>query len=99
VPLFATFIPSKMFEYLAAGRAVIGSVTGEAAQILRDAGAVVVPPEDPVALASAIADLAAGPARRQAMGRAGRRHVEQHFDRAALAREYRKILEAPGGRR
>ena len=99
VPLFATFIPSKMFEYLAAGRAVIGSVTGEAAQILRDAGAVVVPPEDPVALASAIADLAAAPARRQAMGRAGRRHVEEHFDRAALAREYRKILEAPGGRR
>ena len=45
VPLFATFIPSKMFEYLAAGKAVIGSVTGEAAQILREAGAVVVPPE------------------------------------------------------
>ena len=40
VPLFATFIPSKMFEYLAAGKAVIGSVTGEAAQILAEAGAV-----------------------------------------------------------
>ena len=51
VPLFGTFIPSKMFEYLAAGKAVIGSVAGEAAQILREAGAVVVPPEDAVALA------------------------------------------------
>ena len=30
VPLFGTFIPSKMFEYLAAGKAVIGSVAGEA---------------------------------------------------------------------
>ena len=38
VPLFSTFIPSKMFEYLAAGKAVIGAVTGEAAQILREAG-------------------------------------------------------------
>ncbi len=97
VPLFATFIPSKMFEYLAAGKAVIGSVTGEAGQILREAGAVVVPPEDNVALADAIRDLAVSPQRRLAMGRAGRTHVEQCYDRGALAREYRKILDFPGG--
>ncbi len=41
----------------------------------------------------------ATPERRQAMGRAGRAHVEQFYDRAALAREYRKILDAAGGRR
>ena len=29
------------------------------------------------------------------MGRAGRAHVERCYDRAALAREYRKILELP----
>jgi glycosyltransferase involved in cell wall biosynthesis len=97
VPLFATFIPSKMFEYLAAGRAVIGAVTGEAAQILREAGAVVVPPEDAGALASAIRELAADPARRAAMGRRGRGYVERFFDRAELAREYRKLLDGPGG--
>jgi hypothetical protein len=97
VPLFATFIPSKMFEYLAAGKAVIGSVTGEAGQILREAGAVVVPPEDSVTLADAIRVLAISPQRRQAMGRAGRAHVEQCYDRAALAREYRKILDFAGG--
>ena len=44
VPLFATFIPSKMFECLAAARPVIGAVAGESAQILREAGALVVPP-------------------------------------------------------
>jgi glycosyltransferase involved in cell wall biosynthesis len=100
VPLFATFIPSKMFEYLAAGKAVIGAVSGEAAQILREAGAVVVPPEDSVALADAIGALAADPARRDAMGRQGRAYVERFFDRAELSREYRKILGAgPGGRR
>ena len=99
VPLFGTFIPSKMFEYFAAGKAVIGSVAGEAAQILREAGAAVVPPEDAVALADTIRDLAADAERRQAMGQAGRAHVTQFYDRVALAREYRKILEAAGGGR
>jgi hypothetical protein len=96
VPLFATFIPSKMFEYLAAGKAVIGSVEGEAAQILREAGAVVVPPEDSAALADAIAALAADPSRRAAMSQAGRTFAERCYDRAALAREYRKILDQAG---
>lgn len=99
VPLFATFIPSKLFEYLAAGRAVIGSVTGEAARILRDAGALVVPPEDSAALAAAISALAADPSRRAAMGVAGRQHVERCYDRTALAREYRKILDLARGER
>ena len=94
VPLFATFIPSKMFEYLAAGKPVIGSVTGEPAQILREAGAIVVPPEDSRALAGAIASLATDPARLAAMARQGRVYVEKFFDRAELARQYRKILEA-----
>ena len=57
-----------------------------------------VPPEDDAALADAIRELAADPERRLAMGRAGRRHVEQAYDRVALAREYRKILTTPGGR-
>jgi glycosyltransferase involved in cell wall biosynthesis len=98
VPLFATFIPSKMFEYLAAGKAVIGAVTGEAAQILREAGALVVPPGDGDALAAAIRALAADPGRRAQMARQGRAYVERFFDRTELSREYRKILEAPGGR-
>jgi glycosyltransferase involved in cell wall biosynthesis len=93
VPLFATFIPSKMFEYLAAAKAVIGSVRGEAAQLLAEAGAVVVPPEDSVALAAQVAVLAGDHELRAAMGRAGRVYVERGYDRAALAREYHKILD------
>lgn len=92
VPLFSTFIPSKLFEYLAAEKPVVGSVRGESAQILHDAGAVVVKPEDPAAIADAIRDLAAHPERWAAMGRRGRRYVSAHFDRRQLADRYRSLL-------
>jgi glycosyltransferase involved in cell wall biosynthesis len=92
VPLFASFIPSKIFEYLAAERAVIGSVRGEPAEILRNAGAVVVEPEDSKALADAIRLLAADPQRRAAMGREGRAYVAANHDRAILSARYRTIL-------
>ena len=92
VPLFSTFIPSKIFEYLGAGKAVVGAVQGEPAGILREAGAVVVEPEDAGALAGAIRDLADDPARRTEMGERGRRHVAEHFDRRQLAAAYRELL-------
>jgi glycosyltransferase involved in cell wall biosynthesis len=99
VPLFSAFIPSKLFECLAAGRPVVGAVAGEAAQILREAGAQVVPPGDSAALADAIEPLAADPPRRAAMGRQGRCYVEKYFDRDTLSRQYRKFLGSPVGRR
>lgn len=99
VPLFATFIPSKIFEFFGSGKAVIGAVRGEPAEILREGGAVVVDPESPEALAAAIEELAADPERRQVMGRAGRKHVEEHFDRQRLADRYRTILGGLSKRR
>lgn len=92
VPLFNSFIPSKMFEYMAASRAVIGSVRGEPARILRAAGAVVVEPEDAGALADAVRELAADSNRRSAMGRCARDYVANHFARTVLADRYRAIL-------
>lgn len=95
VPLFTTFIPSKIFEYLAAGKTVLGSVRGEPAEILRTAGAVVVAPEDTEAIAAALRELAADPERRAEMGRQGRAYVSEHFDRCVLARRYRTEVLAP----
>ena len=93
VPLFASFIPSKIFEHLAAGKAVVGGVRGEPAEILAAAGAVVVAPEDPDALADAIRELVTDPARRRVMGCRGRKYAVEHFDRSRLADRYRAILQ------
>lgn len=97
VPLFSTFIPSKIFEYFGAGKAVVGAVRGEPAEILREGGAVVVEPEDPEALADAIRTLADDPDCRAAMGAAGRVFVEERFDRRALAARYRELLHSVRG--
>jgi glycosyltransferase involved in cell wall biosynthesis len=92
VPLFSSFIPSKMFEYLGAGRAVVGAVAGEAAEILRAGGAAVVGPEDAGALAGVLRELAADPGRRRRMGEQARSYVERAYDRRALAARYRAVL-------
>lgn len=97
VPLFSTFIPSKMFEFFAAGKAVVGAVRGEPAEILRNAGAKVVDPEDAAALAEAIGTLADAPEERAAMGRSARAFVIEHFDRRALARRYEELLTSLTG--
>ncbi|MGZ4790801.1 MAG: glycosyltransferase family 4 protein [Ilumatobacteraceae bacterium] len=93
VPLFSTFIPSKIFEYLAAGRPVVASVRGEPGEILREAGAIVVEPEQPEALAAAIVDLAADGRRRSEMSRSGREYVMKNFDRKQLAAKYAALIE------
>jgi glycosyltransferase involved in cell wall biosynthesis len=58
-PLFRTVIPSKIFEAMGMGRAIVlAAPEGEASRIVRGTGAgVVVPPECPTAMAQAIREL------------------------------------------
>ena len=100
VPLFETFVPSKLFEVLAAGRPIVGAVRGEARQILlRSGGGLAVEPENGAAIASAVARLRADPALRTSLGESGRAFVEQHYDRDVLARRYLDLLGEVVGRR
>lgn len=92
VPLFSTFIPSKMFEFFAAEKAVVAAVRGEPAAILERAGALVIEPGDPRALAEAIDDLSADPGRRREMGVKARAYVASAYDRRVLAARYRQLL-------
>jgi glycosyltransferase involved in cell wall biosynthesis len=93
VPLFETFIPSKMFEIMAMGRPIIGSLRGEAADILqRSKGALVVAPEDSEAIGRAILELYNNPERARTMGENGRRFVISHYSRESQAAHYIEIL-------
>jgi colanic acid biosynthesis glycosyl transferase WcaI len=94
VPVFEAFVPSKLFEVLAAGRPVIGAVRGEARDILtRSGAALLVDPERGDQLAQAVGQLRADPELRMELGRRGRAFAEQHYDRDALARRYLDLLE------
>jgi hypothetical protein len=99
VPLFSKFIPSKIFEIQAAGRPIIGSVAGEARDLLeRSGGAVLVPPENAEALVDAVVGLAADRPRCERLGIAGREFVVRECTRAALAARYLAALIAAGAR-
>jgi glycosyltransferase involved in cell wall biosynthesis len=83
LPLFRGALPTKLLEAMAAGRPLLLAARGEAAELVQRAGAgIVVAPEDPAALAEAMRVLRAQPARRRALGLAGRRFAEAHFGAA-----------------
>lgn len=93
--VFLTNIPSKMYEIMACARPIILGVEGQAKQLLEEADAgVAVFPEEPDALAEAIAALADNPEQCRAYGEHGRRHVLAHYNRALKAEAFLEILEA-----
>jgi colanic acid biosynthesis glycosyl transferase WcaI len=93
VPIFDTFVPSKLFEVLAAGRPIIGALRGEAREILeRSGGALLVEPQRGDQLAQAIAQLRADAPLRLELAERGRRFAVQHYDRDALAARYLALL-------
>lgn len=93
-PIFHGALPTKMLEAMAAGRPVILSAHGEAARLIESEGAgIVVEPENPTALATAIAELAADPSRRAQLGAAGRRAVEKGFGREAWLDRWCDLLD------
>lgn len=94
LPIFRKFVPSKIFEILACGRPLIAAVEGEAAEIVRAAGGIVVPPGDGQAIAASLRELARRRNETQAGEPAGRRYVRENFDRRRLARKYLEILRA-----
>jgi len=72
-PTFIDFVPSKMVDYMAAGKPVILSAAGESARLLASAGAgYTVEPENPHALADTIRRLAASRGDWASMGERGR---------------------------
>ncbi|MBO0985719.1 glycosyltransferase family 4 protein [Rathayibacter sp. SD072] len=86
------FSPLKVYEYLAAGLPVVASGVGQIPSILEHGvTGLVVAPGRAEALAAALADLAADPARRRAMGAAARAVAVAEHD---WSRVLGRILDA-----
>jgi colanic acid biosynthesis glycosyl transferase WcaI len=73
-PELAKYVPSKLFDCCAVGRAVIVAAAGESARLAGDAGAALtVPPSDGAALAEAVRRLREDVGLRDELSTAGRR--------------------------
>jgi glycosyltransferase involved in cell wall biosynthesis len=68
--------PLKLYEYLAAGRPIVASDVPAVREVVADGTtAILVPPDDPQALADGIARLLAAPVIAERIGAAGRAWV------------------------
>jgi glycosyltransferase involved in cell wall biosynthesis len=90
-------LPKSLLEAAACGRAIVATDVPGCRVIARDGvNALLVPPDDPAALADAIDVLARDPALRRTFGAAGRRMVEEEFSSARIGAEtvalYDKLL-------
>jgi len=90
-------VPLALIEAAACARPIVATDMPGCREIVRPGlTGVLVPPGDVARLAAAIAALARDPARRRAMGIAGRHLVEQEFAEAIVTREtvalYRTLL-------
>ncbi len=87
--------PTKLFEYMAAGKAIVASRIGQIAEILEDGvDALLIPPDDDPALAEALLRLAADAPLRARLGQEARRKVVAQY---TWAHNVRRSLAALHG--
>jgi len=97
-PTFESVIPSKIFEAMAMARPIILGVRGESQRIVEAAGAgLCIDPENDGELADAVRGLVSSPERARSLGLAGRRYVEQNYDRRRLAGRFEDLLARVSG--
>jgi glycosyltransferase involved in cell wall biosynthesis len=85
--------PLKLFEYMAMGKPVVASSVGVIPGYVEGAG-LLYPEGDPAALAERLEELLADGAKRERLGKAGRKLVEEKYNWTAVARQTLRLYEA-----
>jgi glycosyltransferase involved in cell wall biosynthesis len=94
LPSEAEAMPMSLLEAMALGRPVVAADVGGNAELVRHGETgYLVPPGDGRAVARAIAELAADPARAEEMGAAGRRLQRERFTGERMVDGYRNAFE------
>lgn len=89
LPSLAEGLPLVALEAMALGRPVVATAVGGTPEAVEDGvTGRLVPPADPAALAAALRDVLADPARAAAMGEAGRKRVGERFGIARMGAAY-----------
>jgi len=89
----ARVIPNKAFQALACGTPLITGDTRGARELLVDGeSALLVPPDDPVALAAAMRRLAADPELARRLGAGGREAYEEQASEGVLGARWRELI-------
>lgn len=90
-------LPLALIEAMAAGCACVGSDVVGVREVIRHGGTgLLVPHEEPAALADAIHQLLTDPARAQALGRAARQQAFAEYDHKNMWQRYRDLLIQTG---
>jgi glycosyltransferase involved in cell wall biosynthesis len=98
VPSIYEGMPLVVLEAMAAGLPVVASrVAGIPEVVVDGETGWLVPPEEPAALAAALAALLADPAEAARRGAAGRRRVEERYRPETVARIWEAAVRAEGG--
>lgn len=97
---YSECFPISLLEAMAASRPTVSTEVGGVAEIVEHGRTgLLVPACDQPALARALLELVEDPARRVALGRAGRERVEQRFTLDRSVRETERRLAEVAGRR
>lgn len=95
IDMYKTTYPNKVFDYMAAGRAVVLAIDGVIREVVESADCgIFAEPGNAQALADAILELYRSPKHCEALGKHGRVYVEKNFDRLQTAKELLKLFEA-----
>ena len=91
---------NSIIEYMAAGRPVVATNVGGAAEaIVEGETGYLVDSGDYIAMAKRLVSLLQNPAKARAMGRRGKQRIEQNFSSSALLHNtealYQRLLDAP----
>jgi glycosyltransferase involved in cell wall biosynthesis len=94
LPSYAEGLPMSLVEAAAAGRAIVTTDVPGCRDVVRDEdNGLLIPPRNGHALATAIEELLADPARRAAMEKRSRERAEQEFSSAAISRQTIDLYE------
>ena len=99
LPVFY-FSPVKIFEYMAAGKAIVTSRLGQIAEYLEDGtDAILCEPDDLEGMTAAVARLASDDGLRNRLGRAAREKLLRHHTWDHKAAQWEAVLEKVVSRR